>query len=281
MLASISSIAQPQEELDSTSMAAKDILYFFDGEMLEVKLLEISATEIRFKKASNIRGPIYVEDKTKVFKITFGNGTHEVMNAVAIPEVDYDEEHILALAEAINPWPELSGIPKKPSDSYLNDPNFYYHQPCVLDEGATSIRRMEKASAERKTTSVRVPYYSNTSSFLVMAGDRSNVRINANSQTKIVISMEPGYDPMDLLRLVKFKVDKLHRRDRQKSRILPVSQSSASWMVGGSQSFTKNDLRFQVTHLEEDVYEIIPDNSLAPGEYAFLIDNKFYAFGIN
>ncbi|OON68356.1 hypothetical protein [Hymenobacter sp. CRA2] len=60
---------------------AQDILTKRTGDELSVKVLEVTPTEIRYKRTDNPDGPLFVVMRADVFMIKYANGTKEVMNA--------------------------------------------------------------------------------------------------------------------------------------------------------------------------------------------------------
>lgn len=56
---------------------AQDTIFKNDGSMLAAKILEINPGEIKYKKASDPDGPVYVESKTAVQSIRYANGLVE------------------------------------------------------------------------------------------------------------------------------------------------------------------------------------------------------------
>jgi len=54
-----------------------DTLFLNNGEVLVVKGLEITGTELRFKKCDNPNGPIYYMNKSEINNVAYSNGTHE------------------------------------------------------------------------------------------------------------------------------------------------------------------------------------------------------------
>ncbi len=57
------------------TIKAQDTLYKRTGEALSVKVLEISAAEIKYKRFTMQDGPVFVSDKNEIKKIKFSNGT--------------------------------------------------------------------------------------------------------------------------------------------------------------------------------------------------------------
>jgi len=59
---------------------SQDKLFKPDGTKLEVKVLEVTQTEIKYKKWSNQDGPTYTITKNEVMMILYQNGENEVIN---------------------------------------------------------------------------------------------------------------------------------------------------------------------------------------------------------
>lgn len=67
-----------------------DVLSLKNGEEIKGKVVEVSQTEIKYKKCDNLDGPLYIIPKSDVAKIKFSNGTTEVINAISPKdETDY------------------------------------------------------------------------------------------------------------------------------------------------------------------------------------------------
>ncbi len=58
-----------------------DTIALKNGEEINAKVLEISQTEIKYKKCTNIDGPTFIIPKSDATKIKFSNGTTEVINS--------------------------------------------------------------------------------------------------------------------------------------------------------------------------------------------------------
>ena len=59
---------------------AQDKVYKSDGSQIEAKVLEITTNEIKYKKYSNLDGPLYTISKSEVLLIVYENGESEVFN---------------------------------------------------------------------------------------------------------------------------------------------------------------------------------------------------------
>ncbi|MES2590940.1 MAG: hypothetical protein V4608_03560 [Bacteroidota bacterium] len=59
---------------------AQDTLIMKTNAEIVGKITEINQTEIKYKKADNINGPVYVANKWEVSKVKYSNGTTDVFN---------------------------------------------------------------------------------------------------------------------------------------------------------------------------------------------------------
>ena len=64
---------------------SQDLIIKNDNSTIEVKVTKISATEIEYKKWSNLDGPVYVIEKTEVSGIKYQNGEIESFTTPAEP----------------------------------------------------------------------------------------------------------------------------------------------------------------------------------------------------
>lgn len=65
---------------------AQDVLIKKNGDELQVKVEEITPTQIKYKRFDNLEGPLISVSKTTVFMIRYENGTKEVFNEAARPD---------------------------------------------------------------------------------------------------------------------------------------------------------------------------------------------------
>ena len=72
---------------------SQDKLIDFEGNSTEVKVLEINETEIKYKKFSNLEGPLYTINKENVYEIQYANGEIEQLNKKVV-EVDDAYENL-------------------------------------------------------------------------------------------------------------------------------------------------------------------------------------------
>jgi hypothetical protein len=62
------------------SVNALDMIVLKDGNMIEAKVLEMSPTEIRYKRADNLNGPTIVLPVDRVLSIRYENGVLDIIN---------------------------------------------------------------------------------------------------------------------------------------------------------------------------------------------------------
>jgi hypothetical protein len=63
------------------SANAADTIVLKDGNMIDAKVMEINPTEIKYKRADNLNGPMIIILKNSVLSIRYENGIVEVINA--------------------------------------------------------------------------------------------------------------------------------------------------------------------------------------------------------
>jgi hypothetical protein len=62
---------------------AQDILFYNDGREVQVKVTEISTTEVKYKRFDNLEGPTYSSPKSELFMVKYKNGQKETFQAAA------------------------------------------------------------------------------------------------------------------------------------------------------------------------------------------------------
>ena len=62
---------------------AQDIIVLKDGNMIEAKVLEISTSEIKYKRFNHLDGPTIVVSTDNVLSVRYENGITEIINAEA------------------------------------------------------------------------------------------------------------------------------------------------------------------------------------------------------
>lgn len=108
--------------LSSTSILAQDVIVKKDGTTILSKVVEVGSFEIKYKKYSNIDGPMYVVDKNDILSINYENGEKDTFT-------DYKEVHQSRTEETPNDDCQL--------EAYTNIPirNTHYVKAADLNEG--------------------------------------------------------------------------------------------------------------------------------------------------
>lgn len=265
----------------SSALSAQDILYLLNGDEVEAKLTEISSSELKYKRMDNLDGPVFVIERSKVFKIKYANGQSEVMTKPGAAPAT-------APAAAVNPSAQTTTTSAPATGpngfnpvAFGQDGNYFNNQPYVIDRESGQIVQLEKGVPEMKTSTIAAPFYASSSSSWMMKGDRSNVRLSSNGGFNFVVKVAPGLDPADYIKLVRFDLLKRSRRDPAKDRHMPSMKTTGTLGGASSEQITENNIRIEVKRLADGVYEVIPQDPIGPNEYAFYVMHKFYAFGID
>ncbi|MFL5762925.1 MAG: hypothetical protein ACJ77K_03215 [Bacteroidia bacterium] len=66
--------------LSAAACHAQDIITMKNGDEKSVKVIEVTPSEIKFKKSDNPDGPTYSEEKSRVFMVKYENGAKDVFN---------------------------------------------------------------------------------------------------------------------------------------------------------------------------------------------------------
>jgi hypothetical protein len=66
----------------ASSVYAQDLIILRDGNMIESKVMEISPSEIKYKRFDNLDGPTIIIDKTDVLSIRYENRSVEIINPI-------------------------------------------------------------------------------------------------------------------------------------------------------------------------------------------------------
>ena len=67
----------------SMSATAQDTITKNDGSVIQAKVLEITPTEVKYKRYNNLEGPLYVLNKTEVSAIKYENGEKDVFTGTS------------------------------------------------------------------------------------------------------------------------------------------------------------------------------------------------------
>ncbi len=62
--------------------AAQDNIIFKDGMEMQAKVVEISPTELKYKRADHLEGPTYTVYRNEVFMVQYENGSSEVISSI-------------------------------------------------------------------------------------------------------------------------------------------------------------------------------------------------------
>ena len=79
----------------SFTMNAQDILVRKGGEVENVKVIEVSPTEVKYKKNSNPDGPVFIEKRSNIYSIKYQNGEVQTLGegSVQYDDTKYYSKH--------------------------------------------------------------------------------------------------------------------------------------------------------------------------------------------
>lgn len=81
---------------------AQDLITKKSGEDVKAKVIEVTTTEIKYKKAENVNGPLFTILKSDVLLLRYENGTKDVFNDVVVSDKEKNQniEEITLKAKA-------------------------------------------------------------------------------------------------------------------------------------------------------------------------------------
>ncbi len=68
--------------LCSFAAMAQDTIYYRNGEVKLVKIMEVHSSEIKYIRADNLTGPAYYSNKNEINSIRYSNGHIDIFNAI-------------------------------------------------------------------------------------------------------------------------------------------------------------------------------------------------------
>jgi hypothetical protein len=77
--------------LSSSIIKAQDTLTMRSGENIIVKIIEVGSTEVKYKKVTNINGPMYSTLKSDLMLIRYENGSKDDFSSINIESPKSDE----------------------------------------------------------------------------------------------------------------------------------------------------------------------------------------------
>jgi hypothetical protein len=138
------------------------------------------------------------------------------------------------------------------------EPDFIY-VPVYSIEGSSELHNLAKETFAFGSKMSNIVY--------LFKESKSKVRFK-QTDNYIFIIKSGGLDPSTMMHLQKMTVKK-------KKREITVLQS------GRNVDINKDIISFNLKDLGNNVYQIVPETQLEPGEYTFLVRNVAYTFGID
>ena len=84
----------------TVSMFATDIIVTRDAQRIEAKIMEVSSSEIKYKEANNLEGPMFVLSTSEINTIIYSNGTVKVFDHATTP--GYNQQNANSNGYSVN-----------------------------------------------------------------------------------------------------------------------------------------------------------------------------------
>lgn len=208
----------------------------------------------------------------------------------AITKEDYKKaSEIKKQLEAIKNGVAYTPTNNNGSSTSNNSPSYYQNgisepefanQVFYFNKQANVSYPLESGVAELKTSTIFAPGYHQSNSFYTIKGARSSSRFSANTNHSFIVKVSESLDPKEYFYLVKYEVKGKKTLDRQVLAFV----TSGTVFAGGSQTpqTDKQKIPILFTKIRDGVYQITPQATLYPGEYAFVYStNKMFSFGLD
>jgi len=72
----------------TSSVSAQDKIYLKSGENIDSKILEVNINDVKYKKLSNLEGPLYTIVKSDIHMVIYENGESEIFTSNNSNEID-------------------------------------------------------------------------------------------------------------------------------------------------------------------------------------------------
>lgn len=258
---------------------AQDTLLDMQANESIVKVLEILPTEIKYKKWENIDGPIYSINKSEVFRIKYKNGTSEIMTTPATASTTSN------VSQGV---PPISGSGVSAAEALYNSTAEYASGYYATGQGNQSLM-LEKQPCRTEY----VPSFGWVPPLFYwhVPGIRSNVRFKAGQVPQLLVKLMEQYLSPNKVKLVRFTTTDKKTGQALSNRRVSVMVNAS---VDNKWSYADNNLGEFYFHSPPDfilsatmvprstsVYELMPLNTLPPGEYGIAVGNNFFCFGID
>lgn len=115
------------------SVFAQDIIITKDSKRIEAKILEVSSTEVKYKKQTNIDGPTFIELLSNISAIMYSNGEVESFNV----EIKKEEKLEVENLSSANYLPHITKIGqnsfKTSNNEFMSSEEFksYLEKNCL------------------------------------------------------------------------------------------------------------------------------------------------------
>lgn len=92
-----------------TVLRAQDVITLKTGETINAKVTEVGINEIRYYKAANADGPVYVVGKWEVAQIVYKDGTKDVFNVAppVQPSGTQPQSRVIVQRPVRRVWPYI------------------------------------------------------------------------------------------------------------------------------------------------------------------------------
>ena len=100
-------------------LQAQDLITLKTGEAINGKVAEVGISEIKYYKANNLQGPVYVTSKADITQIVYANGTTDVFAASASPSTAAGQPNVIVVPQPAPQTIIVERTYRRPWTSYV------------------------------------------------------------------------------------------------------------------------------------------------------------------
>ncbi|MGK7390260.1 MAG: UvrB/UvrC motif-containing protein [Candidatus Cyclobacteriaceae bacterium M2_1C_046] len=151
----------------------------------------------------------------------------------------------------------------------------FYNTAYLFDKSNDQVINLEKKTAEIKTTSYSAVFVAGASSYWVVNGLTSEVKLDRNKDYTFLVRVANGVDPSTIFKLAQLE---LTGREEISRSLLSFKTTAAAYAGGSTDQNTESNVNVSFKKVDEEVYEVVINEVLPPGEYAFVFGDNWFLF---
>jgi hypothetical protein len=199
----------------------------------------------------------------------------------ALNQEDYSnaaslKKELLALDSSNGSTVEVNTNQNSPTEFNSNGIEFY-NTVYLVNKISNETSKLEKQTAIIETSSYNALYVAGSTSYWTVKGYSSPTQITKNDQVKFITKIEKGVDPSSIFKLYHLGFGGKKEFKRQ---YLSFKTTAAAYTGASTSQNADNDIAIEFKKIKDEIYEVVINQELIPGEYAFVLGSTWHLFGV-